>query len=324
MKFWNSVLAAFVALILLDGAAAQIRGRIEDRPPKSWVKADNGFLISWKRGIVKDSTGSQIFVFDTQGGTVLKFETLALVPDAKTVSIYDVSVRAPQMVAVAAVYGKGDGTPNADTLLYFDFKGNLRSAFALEPSREIAALEIDEDLNVWTVTESSSGKSPSQVPMVVVYDANGVKKELLKRDSFPRHALSNDENPEIGSVASGYESGIFWFWLPGSTDLVTISTKDGSVARAQTGLPPTEPGSTQSWPLLITRESSGALVAQMGEGRPNTKAHLAHYSWSPETSKWSAFAPGVCRLDRLVGVHNDEQLYVTPDSTNSICAYSRK
>ena len=47
------------------------------------------------------------------------------------------------------------------------------SAEALEPAREIYALAIDDNLNVWTLTLGAGGKDPAKTPLVIEYDKNG-------------------------------------------------------------------------------------------------------------------------------------------------------
>ena len=62
---------------------------------------------------------------------------LRFVPEAVGVSIWDVSARPRQLIAVAATYGRGPDVPPADALFDFDFDGALLSAEALEPAREL-------------------------------------------------------------------------------------------------------------------------------------------------------------------------------------------
>jgi hypothetical protein len=317
----------FVLVVLLatsSCAKGQHIGTIEHRPPQSWMKAENGLIISWLAGTVRDaSAGDQITIADKQGQTVVSLNVLSIAPEATSVSIYDVSARQSQLIAVAVVYGKGPGIRPADALLLFDFKGTLVSALALEPSREVEALALDENLNVWTLTSHSDEKDPSQVPMVVEYDRNGrVIRESLSRDGFPFHAASIKQNPEISAVASGYSAGTFWFWLPGSTDLVVIRTSDGVVTRTQTNIP-SAPQGQRSFPLRIARESSGTVIAEVREEGQDIKPHLAYYAWSPDTKSWSDFNPVVCAGHRLIGVDNDEHIYVRPIGSD-ICSYTRQ
>ena len=40
------------------------------------------------------------------------------------------------------------------------------------------------------------------------------------------------ESLMTGMITMGSDSGVVWFWLPGSTDLVMISESDGSKRHA--------------------------------------------------------------------------------------------
>jgi hypothetical protein len=319
-------MAGFVLLMCSPARAQQI-GSIENRPQGALVKAENDLIIAWHRGISRNSDSSRINVFDEQGNRLVAFDILRLVPEAESVSIYDVSAWPQQMIAVGAVYSKGPAVTPADVLLFFDFKGALFSATALDPSREIARLELDDKLDAWTLTLGPGDKNPKDAPLVVEYDGTGkVVRELLPRDLFPMHSEHLAENPQVGAVSAGYESGAFWFWLPGSTDLVTIRTEDGEVTtRTTTGLPRVLDGTV--WPLGVFREASGAVIADVRIQRqaPTKEALLAHYAWSPQAKSWSPFDPGSCAGgDRLIGVNGNDQIYLRFDNSSALCTYSRQ
>jgi hypothetical protein len=311
------------SLISFYGVYGQHIGIVEGRLPRSWMKAENGQILCWASGVISDRNGDQILIANKQGSKSLGVNVLSLVPDATTVSIWDVAARPGQMVAVSAVYAKAPDVRPEAVLLLFDFKGNLLSALSLAPSRQVEALEIDDDLNIWTLTTHSGEQDPTHIPMVVEYDRNGtVIREALTRNQFPLHAASNQVNPEIGSVASGYDAGTFWFWLPGSADLVLIRASDGRVTRMQTSLPKAPPGQ-RSIPLRVSRESTGTVIAEVREQGEGVKPHLAYYSWSPDTNAWSPFSPDVCGGHRLIGVDSTEQLYVRM-ADSDVCVYQRR
>jgi hypothetical protein len=258
-------------------------------------------------GLSEEVGLNQVEVFDKLGNLVAGVRVLATVPDAAEVSICDVSTRPEEIIAVAAVFRskKGVGMRPAAALLYFDFKGKLLSAFALEPSREILRLSLDENLNAWTATTGSGDEDPSLVPLVVEYDRTGkVKNEFLKRNMFPMHAKIVQQNPLIGSVNSGYETGVFWFWLPGSTDLVTIRTAGGTATVTKTGLP-----EGHLAPLQVARQTSGALVIEAREVAQGTgKPQLAYYVSSPSNNSWTRFHP-TCEGYRLLGNDNGQNIF---------------
>ena len=288
-------------------------------------KSENGLFLTWGPTIATDAKTKQIEISDEEGHTIAALKVLRLVPDAESVSIYDVSARG-NLIAVAAVFaskGAPKTRPTA-TLLIFNFSGQLLSAQALEPSRQIARLAVDDNSNIWTLTNHAYPKAdPSKVPMVVEYTADGkIAREMLPRNLFPFHASNLRQDTETGAPAMGYGAGAVWFWLPGSTDLVTISTSSGQVAMTKTQLP-TKAG-RNAVPTKITRDSSGKLIAQVGESDDQGGRVAAQYTWSP-TGGWSQFKPGQCEGGVLMGVREEEQVYrVMQGTRTNICVFSQR
>ena|SRR5579863_6611796 len=303
---------------------AQRIGSLTSRPDRVWIKAENGLVITWTKGISADADSSRISVYDKQGHSITNFEVLKLVPDAKSVSIYDVSARRGQMIAVAAVYVKNSELPPAAILMVFDYEGGLESAVALDPSREIVALELDDSSHIWTLTWGPGGKEPGESPVVVEYDRTGsTVGNFLNWSLFPPHTDSIQQNQRAGAASAGYDSDRFWFWLPVSTDMVVVDTKDGSVVnRTKTALPLLADHTL--WPLHIMREPSGVVVGdfRVASIAPNAKAELGYFAWSPSTKTWCSFSPGACQGSRLVGMDRDSHIYFRFDNSSSICAYS--
>ncbi len=290
-------------------------------PNRQW-KYESGLIISWEP-VSNDASAKQVGISNEAGHLVTSLNVLEPVHDARRVDIYDVSARG-NLIAVAAVYESKEGNrqvrPTA-TLLFFDFSGQLLSASALEPSHQIALLAVDDDSNIWTLTDhADTNIDPSTVPMVVKYTAKGkVAKELLTRNMFPFHASDMRQNTEIGAPAMGYEAGVVWFWLPGSTDFVTISTSDNKVTRANTQLP--KRGGRNVVPLSVKRELSGNLVAQVGENDEQGNRVQAHYRWSRDAA-WARFRPDNCDGGILIGVGDKEQIYVLhPHERPDICVF---
>jgi len=291
----------------LGGRAHQLE---HQRRNRAW-RPENGVIISWLAKSAEPAL-NQIQIFDRQGATLASVRVLAAVKDAESVGIYDVSARPNEMIAVAAVYVGKRRLGSAASLLLFDFRGKLLSAYALAPSREIYRLSLDDDLNVWTLTTGSGSEDPWQAPMVVEYGRTGTeKRSLLRRGAFPLHAKSIEENSKIGGVFSGYEWGVFWFWLPGSTDLVTIETVDGKSSVRKTGLP-----SGLITPLHIARQASGTLLAEVREQDQQTGTpRRSYYSWSPSDGTWVSVSPQ-CRGEyRLIGADHGQDVFVNPDQS---------
>jgi len=268
--------------------------------------------------VSSDPTAKQISVADEQGDISAQLNLLRIVPDARRASIYDVSANR-QLIAVAAVYESKEGKGNRKvrptaTLLVFDRQGELRSSFALAPSHAIARLVVDNDSNIWTLTDGAGTEvNPAKVPVVVEYTAEGkVVREVLTRDMFPFHALDTQSNVIMGSAVMGCDSGMVWFWLPGSTELVTVSTSDGKAVIKKTELPKRH--GRREVVLAISREPSGNVVGQFREDddqfRPSVPAEIAHYVWSPSTGSWSQINPNRCEPGRLIGMSEKGPIYM--------------
>lgn len=295
--------------------------RAEEHGP-SREKSDGGLLISWEV-VSSDPAAYQVKISDGDERPLTSLKVLGTVADAKRVSIYDVSARA-NLIAVAAVYESKKGNrrvrPTA-TLLLFDLNGQLMSVLALEPSHQIALLAIDDDSNIWTLTDhADTNVDPSTVPMVVKYTAKGeVVQELLKRSMFPLHASDLKQDIEIGGPAMGYEAGVVWFWLPGSTDLVTISTSDSKITRKTTQLPKTT--GYNAMPLSIRHEPSGNLVAQVGENYGQGGRRSVYYRWSQQSASWAQFKPAPCEGGSLIGAADDGQVYRLHQAGRHLCKF---
>ncbi|HWY42001.1 MAG TPA: hypothetical protein VNX66_00790 [Candidatus Sulfotelmatobacter sp.] len=241
-------------------------------------------------------------------------------------AIYDVSARKDELVAVGAVYVKGADTTPAGALLLFDFNGKLQSAIALSVSREILELELDENLNVWTLLPDAGGVDTAKSFFVAEYDkAGNFRRELVQRSSIPTHAEQIVQNATAGAATASYDSAThtFWFWLPSSTDLISIDTMTGGVARTKTGLSSIKDHAI--WPLQMGREGSKSLVATFGmkTNSAAAKPQLAYYVWSPEHNEWSEFSPGECKGSWLIGVQGNIHTYFRPDNSRRLCTFAR-
>ena len=316
--------ATFAIIVTFCCVYAQNIGTVEHMQ-RGWMKFENGLILSWQI-VSSDAAVSQVRVFDKEGHLVTSLNVLRLVPDAKSVSIYDVSARTGQVIAVAAVYSNKEGNLRVrptSTLQLYDLNGRLLSFFSLAPSREIQRLAVDENSNVWTLTAHADDKDPATMPMVVEYAADGsVAQEMLMRNAFPMHAAEIRESSAIGSATIGHDSSrTLWFWLPGSTDLVTIDSA-GAVSITKTGIPRDTEGQYEL-PVNVFRETSGNVVAEFREGEDAAKLGIAYYTWSPTTKSWTQFRPGVCNGDWLIGVSDKEQIYVGQElSRSNICTFT--
>jgi hypothetical protein len=286
-------------------------------------KFENGLLITWQTNS-EDSVGNQVEIFDERWHRVASLNVLGPVQEARGVSIYDVSARPGGTIAVAAVYASKEGNskvPPVAALLLFDFSGQLLRAFSLGSSRAIRLLAIDENSNIWTLTDNAGDKDPFTVPMVIEYRPDGtIARELLTRGMFPLHSTDTIENPKVGSPSLGYDQNGLWFWLPGSTDLVTI-TQDGASAMTKTDLP-LDVGNAV--PVRIFREAQGTIIAQLRKAEGGQKPGVGYYRWSAITRSWAAFKPGECDGGILIGLSEKQEIYsVYAANRVGICGFAK-
>lgn len=250
-----------------------------------------------------DSGADKVEIFDEHGHAVTSLNILRAMAGAQSVSIYDVSARPGGPIAVAAVFTRGDGDQEilASSLLLFNFAAQLLSAYAIGPTRAIRCLTVDENSNIWTLTDNFEATDPANTPMVVEYTAEGsvVREELPHSVLWSPHRTQPKETPNDGRISMGADSGAVWFWLPGSTDLITISPSDGRLTDLQTQLPKRD--NYTEVPLDLVRTQSGDVVAVFREDGDNGQSQLSHYTWSRLTMSWSPFSPGACAGDRLIG-----------------------
>ncbi|HEX8815847.1 MAG TPA: hypothetical protein VF753_10135 [Terriglobales bacterium] len=298
-------------------------------------KAENGLLISWADSNVGVPAGSdrdnpdagQVDIWDEHGRPLVSFNVLHLMDEARAVYISDVSARLGGVIAVAAVYAGKEGddkVPPAPALLIFGFGGQLQSAYALDDTHGIRKLAVDEQSNIWTLTENFEDSDPLDAPMIVEYAADGrVVRELVPRRELWSGGATPKEGFYLGRITMGAEGGVAWVWLPGSTDLITISASDGKIARAQTGLPTRE--KHREDPVDVFREPSGDVTAVVREDAQDGTSELSYYAWSEVSGKWSRFTPGTCDGGRLLGVSSLGQIYLRfKDSEADICAFRRQ
>jgi hypothetical protein len=88
---------------------AENLGTIEHQQGK-WMKFENGIFISMQV-ISQDSSTNQVEIFNQQGQLLVSLNVLRLVPDARRVSIYDVSARLGGIIVVGAVYESKQDEP---------------------------------------------------------------------------------------------------------------------------------------------------------------------------------------------------------------------
>jgi len=323
-----NLLRRYVVLTMILNATsvyAQHIGAIEQPMRTRMMKPQNGLIITWMEGRVYEADVNQVDIFDERGHRVTGLNVLRPVQDASRVSIYDVSARPGSIIAVAALHTSEeiDGSLRmVNSLLVFDFSGQLLSAFALEPRLGIRKLAVDDKANIWTLTDNDGYQDPATVPLIVEYSPEGtVIREVLTRNQFPLHAGLLKEDLEIGRISMGLDSGVLWVWLPGSTDFIAVSTSDGKTTLKKTQMPK-RANFTEVPISKVIREPAGDLIAEFREEGQNDDYDLAYYRWSPSQGQWSLFKPGACDGERLEGISGDRQIYLRYGAEHTdICAF---
>src|SRR6267142_5064119 len=125
-------------------------------------------------------------------------------------------------------------------------------------------------------------------------------ENLFREAVFQRTPNRSYKMQQQGQLLQATIPHTFWFWLPSSTDLISIDTMTGAVARTKTGLPSIKDHAI--WPLQMGREGSRSLVATFGmkTNSAAAKPQLAYYVWSPEHNEWPEFSPGECKGSWLI------------------------
>lgn len=317
------LLLAFVGLFTLGGnvlassVSAQQIGSFPGYEANMLHRVDRGLILTWKAN--HSDSKDEIRAYDMQGRLLAHFGVLGLVPEAKTVSVWDVAAKPGEFIAVAAVYAKPNAVQNE--LLLFDFNGKLMSAFVLAPSRGIARLAIDDNLNIWTLTESSGDQSPDAVPMVVEYNSSGKEiRDILKRSEFPPYQQIIRVSAKGGHPNLGVDGNTLWFWLPESKDLVTVNTETAEVSRMNIGGPALESG---VYPSTLYRLSDASYVSTTLNRNSGSGPSAPAYTWSQQSRQWgSAAQPGSCGDGYVLwGVWEHKALLLGRDS-GSLCTAS--
>jgi hypothetical protein len=163
-----TVISSYCAHAQYVGSIAQPNGKC--------MRFENTLIISWTLNS-DDPTAKQVKIFDERGRSVVELGVLRLMPQARSVSIYDVSARPGNVIAVAAVYASKAGdnrVPPTASLLTFNFDGRLLSASELQASRQVSRLEVDDESKIWTLTDfADEGDDPATLPMLVEYTSEG-------------------------------------------------------------------------------------------------------------------------------------------------------
>ena len=142
----------FAPVLLRAGSAepAAVSSRLGLAAP-GWFKVSHGYVVAFNR-TQKIPSRDSIEVFDREGRRVTRVDVLGQLRGAAEVTLDDVSVRETRPIVAGATIRKADGGLE-DMLLYFTWEGLLDRSVSIPPEQEINNIELDEDGNVWTLTD---------------------------------------------------------------------------------------------------------------------------------------------------------------------------
>jgi hypothetical protein len=270
----NLFRALFVTLICLAGlqrASAQ-------------SKLENGFQIRWKSTAMEGAPNpaaydpeAKIEIFEASGAKLTTCHVVDVLRAAdvhfRGVSIYDVSARRDDFIAVAAVYSRLDASPVA-VLLYFDWTGLLSKKLVLENNPKIEALAIDNNGLVWALNDLDQVR-PARSVFTVFNSNQMVVKEILE----PHHRWSTDEGIRHGGqISFGLIEGDVWAWLPKTGTLVTVDRESNKATIRRTHLPRI-PGAEFIYAQEAKLDKNGELVMDVG-WRAEGDFHKGIFVWS--------------------------------------------
>jgi hypothetical protein len=219
------ILAASVLLRTGSAEPAVVSLRLGLAEP-GWFKVSHGYVVAFNR-TQKISNRDSIEVFDREGRRVAGVDVLRQLPGAAEVTLDDVSVREARPIVAGATIRKADGGLE-DRLLYFTWEGLLDRSVSIPPEQEINNIELDENGNVWTLTDYSGRRDDDTAgALIFVYDHTGhLMKGLLRRTDY---SAGFKEDPLTGGVVGfGLTQDGFWFWQP-TRRRMTVVSRDGHV-----------------------------------------------------------------------------------------------
>jgi hypothetical protein len=319
-------------------------------------KFENGFQIFWRSAEPPDTPNfdeitdpdAVIRIFDSSSHDLSVCQVMKAIrtadPNATGVSIYDVSVRKPGFIAVAAVYSRTDkGT--AAVLLYFDWSakgtdpcrqtgkelacslggtpdtvpvlrgflksGSLQRNLVLNDLHWIQSLEIDPEGHLWTLNDFDS-KTPAASVFTEFDSVGSAIKNFVKpqRNWSTDESISKGGQPSFGLTARGA-----WAWLPSSRTLLSLDKETGKATVYQTGLPYIERSSNE-YARQAALSSDGRLLMEVGWQVQNTH-NAALFVWSSHAG-WKSIENPVSPTDSfLYGVDGSRLIFASGSAFTS-------
>jgi hypothetical protein len=310
----GSLLLILAAPVLLRAGSAEpeaVSLRLGLAEP-GWFKISHGYVVAFNRA-QKIPSRDSIEVFDREGRRVARVDVLGQLPGAAEVTLDDVSVRETRPIVAGVTIRKADGGLE-DMLLYFTWEGLLDRSVSIPPEQEINNIELDENGNVWTLTDYSGRPDDDTTgPLIFVYDHTGhLMKALLRRTDYP---AGFKEGPLTGGlVGFGLTQDGLWFWQPARRRM-TVVNRDGHVlSQKSVTLPRSQVHKSQSHPPeadLVALLPSGQVAAGIVSPWPDvpTGAYL---------SRGKHFVRSSSQKLRLIGIDGLDFVFLKQHEPGSI------
>jgi hypothetical protein len=294
-------------------------------PKLGSVKTENGVYIhyAYAGDVLNDAAGPSAEIWGQDGVLKAQISVLASFPEAKSVSIRDISASPGLGIAVAAVFSRKERHTKA-ALLYYDWDGRLTRAVGLDPAREIERLELTTDGSVWALLDGAGDRDPETNPVVVVFRGERIVKSFFNWTEFPNHAYSIQEGPEsMGIPGFGVTESKAWFWLPGY-DAIIFDHDGGNVEHVPINLPGPPDGTPPIFLYSWHVTENGKVLAAVNSRRPDfptgvyafdTKGN-ARYLMGPS-------APGT-PAGHVAGFDGSDIVFVEGDAAHGQMVISRK
>lgn len=312
-----SIWVAFVLLRSACGAQATVSMR-SSLAESGWFKVSHGYIVAFNRRSQKLRGRDSLEVLDREGRRVVTLDVLGQLPGVVELALADVSISpADRVLVVAATVRRMDGGVQS-MLLYFTPDGLLERGLDIPPGREINRIDLDEDGNVWTLTDYFGRGDDTTGPLIFVYDHTGhLIKSLLRRTDY---SAGFREDPRKGGVVGfGLTDNGVWFWQP-SCHRMTVVSREGRVIRQMSvALPKPRADRLHANPpqaVVVALLPSGRVGAGIVSPLPDVPAgaYLSKGSHFVRTSSQSLWPIGVDGLNFVFlkqGEHGSDRFEVS-------------
>jgi hypothetical protein len=312
-----SLLPIFAFLLLLRTGSAE-QATVSLRPglaEQGWFKTSHGYIVAFDR-TQKLSGRNSLEVFDREGRRAIALDVLGQLPGAAEVAIDDISVRGGRQLVAGATVRKVDGGLQ-DMLLYFTWEGLLERSIDIPPEQEINNLDLDEDGNVWTLTNYLGRDDDTTGPLIFVYDRTGrLLKGLLRRTDYP---AGFKEGPTTGGLAGfGLTPQGVWFWQP-ARHRMTIVSRDGRILKqASVALPEAHQGKTGGGKTRVPPPEADVIaLLPSGQVAAGVVSPWPDVPMGAYLSKGKHFVRSSSKKLRLIGIDGSDFVFMKQGEAGS-------